>query len=305
MNIINKGRMKREEIIQKLREATGNKSINLPSLIEFGIENKTLTISLPSKCVCANMQTNESAFEGWAICLKAWLSDLIEKVFICWEPLNKGDLHYERFLYRVWKFTRTYDWAENGSIFTLEYYKDNLKYWVVNFPCNDANESPENEESILEGKYLTKHKDTYDVINQQLPVGIFKENIGKDKCVLPSGKSQIDIWSIKDDTLFIFELKKKDNMMVGIISELMFYVNIMNEIKHERIKYPNEASKSTHRDFDKLYNAFFNGAIKRIKGIFLTDQLHPLISEDVINLMNDSYLLRKENISYSYKPYSK
>ena len=135
------------------------------------------------------------------------------------------------------------------------------------------------------------------MINQQLPVGIFKGNIGKNNCVMPRGKSQIDIWDVQENTLFVFELKKKRNIMVGIISELMFYVNIMNEIKYDRIKYPNEASKSTYRDFDKLYNAFHNRAIKRIEGIFLTDQLHPLLSENVINLMNDSHLLRDENIS--------
>ncbi|NDV65148.1 hypothetical protein [Bacteroides sp. 224] len=302
--------MRNDEIVQKLREITKNGNISLSSSISFQIKDEILFIELSDEGVCANMQANESAFEGWALCLKACLPDLIKKVSISWDPLSekKEELHYKRFLYRVWKFAETYkEWVENGTLYSFDYCKESTEKWIINFPCNDASVDVESDEAILERDYITNHIE-YDVINQQLPVGVFDGSISKKNSIMPRGKSQIDIWALKNDTLYIFELKKDSNKMVGIISELMYYVNIMNDVKNGRINYPQEASKSKYRDFDKLYSAFLNGTIKHIEGVFLTDELHPLILHDVINLinlMNDSYQLRTEDhISYSYKPYS-
>lgn len=294
--------MENKEIIKKLRETTNNPNISLPSSINFNIENKILKISLSDKGVCANMQTNESAFEGWAMCLKAWLPELVEQVSICWNifSIKDDDLHYERFKYRVWKFIETYKWAENGTSFTYDYYKDNLKNWVVNFPLSIAKEDVKEEEAILEREFIDKYNANFDFINQQLPVGIFDETVSKDSSIMPRGKSQIDIWAIKDKVLHIFELKKNNNIMVGIISELMYYVNIMNDIKNNRISYPIDAEKSAYRGFNHLYTAFNQRMISSIEGHFLASELHPLISSDVINLINDSHLLKMEQITYSH-----
>lgn len=296
--------MNSKEIVRKLREVTQNQNISLPESNVFEISDKTLTIRISDKGVCANMQSNESAFEGWALCLKAWLPDLIEKVSICWNPASpkSNALHYERFKYRVWKFIRTYDWAENGSLYNMDYYGENLKNWVVNFPGDEADKEAQGEEAILERDYIANQKENYDVIDHQLPVGVFNSIVSKKSCVMPSGKSQIDIWALRGDTLHIFELKKPNNLMVGIISELMYYVNIMNDIKNQRIKYPQDAKQCAYRNFDVLYSSLTSNKIHFIKGHFLAEKLHPLISPAVINLLNDCHAQKMEHIEYSYMP---
>jgi len=294
--------MKNREIAFELRQITQNRNINLPESIDFELSDGILRVGISDKGVCANMQSNESAFEGWALCLRAWLPDLIDKVSIYWNPItHKSDLlHYERFKYRVWKFTNAYDWAENGSLFNMDYYEENLKNWVVNFPCNEADKDAQGEEAILEREYIVNRKEYYDVIDQQLPVGVFNSVISKATCVMPHGKSQIDIWALSGNTLHIFELKKPNNLMVGIISELMYYVNIMNDIKNRRIQYPQDAGLCEYRNFGVLYNSLCLNKIHSIKGHFLATKLHPLISSTVINLLNDSYTHKMEHIEYSY-----
>lgn len=294
--------MKNQEIVCKLRQISQNTSVNLPKSIDFEVLDGILSINLSDKGVCANMQSNESAFEGWALCLKAWLPDLIEKVLICWNPTTqKSDLlHYERFKYRVWKFIRTYDWAENGSLFNMDYYGENLKNWVINFPCDEADKEAQGDEAILERDYIISQKGNYDVIDQQLPMGVFNSVVSKSSCIMPRGKSQIDIWALRGDTLHIFELKKPDNIMVGIMSELMYYVNIMNDIINRRIKYPSNAKECEYRNFDILYNSLNSNKIHFIKGHFLAAKLHPLISPAVITLLNDSHIQKMEHIEYSY-----
>ena len=98
--------MTNQEIAFQLRQITQNGNINLPESIDFELSDGILKVGISDKGVCANMQSNESAFEGWALCLKAWLPDLIDKVSIFWNATTpKSDtLHYERFKYRVWKF---------------------------------------------------------------------------------------------------------------------------------------------------------------------------------------------------------
>ena len=294
--------MKNPEIVCILRQISQNTNVKLPESIDFEVSDGILRINLSDKGVCANMQSNESAFEGWALCLKAWLPDLIEKVLICWNPTTHKSnlLHYERFKYRIWKFIQTYDWAENGSLFNMDYYGENLKNWVINFPCDEADKEAQGDEAILERDYIANQKGNYDIIDQQLPVGVFNNVVSKASCVMPRGKSQIDIWALRCDTLHIFELKKSNNIMVGIISELMYYVNIMNDIKNQIIKYPPNAKECEYRNFDILYNSLNSNKIHFIKGHFLAERLHPLISPAVITLLNDSHIQKMENIEYSY-----
>ena len=295
--------MDNKDIAQELKKLTKISNVGLPSGIRFTIEDKTLRMDISKAGISANMQENNSAFEGWAICLKAWLPEKIQKVFIRWDtaaPFEKNkQLHYNRFQYRVRKFIETYAWAESGSSLDFNLSGENP---VVNIPTKPAKKSAEREEAKLEREFVAKHKETqtYDVINHQLPVGLFNTIKSDESEIMPRRSSQIDIWAIKNNILYIFELKYGKNKKVGIISELMFYVNIMNDIKNRVIQYPQNAADNKHRDFEKLYEAFGKGAIQTIDGQFLTEEIHPLISESVITLMNDSPVLRKEHITYSH-----
>ena len=63
-----------------------------------------------------NMQEDESAFESWALVLKYYSKDKIETVIIDWEDIpakeKDGTYHYNRFVYRLAKFSQSYDWVE-------------------------------------------------------------------------------------------------------------------------------------------------------------------------------------------------
>ena len=75
------------------------------------------------------MQTDASAFEGWAICLKAWLPEYISEVKIegerpSIEEKSKEERHYNRFLYRLGKFIEIYhSWASTTDDFEQEFKK--------------------------------------------------------------------------------------------------------------------------------------------------------------------------------------
>lgn len=59
-------------------------SAKLPSNIDVKISGDCLFINLKGKGVVANMQTDESAFEGWCIVLKAALPE-IGSVILDWD----------------------------------------------------------------------------------------------------------------------------------------------------------------------------------------------------------------------------
>jgi hypothetical protein len=276
--------MNKNDILKGLKVRTQKMRLRLPDDMDFEIQGDVLTITLSEKGVLGNMQDDPSAFEGWALCLKAWLPKLIKHVSIEWgAKASLNDLHYMRFLYRLWKFVGIFDWATTNS-YNFDNY--NSKGWVANFPKKEAKINAANGEAQLERDYVNNHKSEFDVMNHQLPVGIFKGYVAEKNGIMPRGGSQLDIWAIKDDELYVFELKKDDNSKVGIISELMFYCNIMDDLMTHRINYTDDAQNCTFRDFGKLYHSYKNRTIKKINGVFLTNKFHSLISPEVINLMN-------------------
>jgi len=303
--------MENKEIIKELKQITKIKSINLPSSIIFSIVENVLKVNL--KDVSGNMQEDKSAFEGWIICLKSWFPE-IEKVELHWEqPYFKKDiekysekeikkdknreLHYNRFLFRVLQFSKMYPWFSysEGKKKNISDFENILKNkLIINYP-NDIKRhsiSESKKEDIIESlfvneyKFLLKDKLLLSELNQQLPVGIFTGLKSENTRLFTGQKSAIDIWGSNGDELSIFELKYQ-NKKVGIISELLFYLGIMNKVFIKgTIKYPEKARDIKYRDFPKLYSKI--KTITKLKGYFLVDKdkLHPLIGNDVIKLIN-------------------
>ena len=118
-----------------------------------------------------------------------------------------------------------------------------------------------------------------------MPVGVFRDKVDKKHGLFPFGKSAIDLWAIKDDELWIFELKY-DNQKVGIISELLCYLWIMEDLCfHHRISYDLQKNISDKRGFDKFYSAVQKN-ISTIYGVLLVDKLHSAITPDLIDFIN-------------------
>lgn len=304
--------MKKEETVldylKKELEKRKVPSSDLPKSYDYEIDKrkKNLIIKLKASGLKANMQDNESAFESWAIILKFYLSDLINTVTIDWEEIDssvkEGEYHFNRFIYRVAKFAQTYDW-----VLLAKSIPQMPTILVCNYPNGGAAEKKEHaigSEGWIECNYVEKEKSHYDVINHQFPVGLFDYTVSKYTHFTTGQKSAIDIWAIKDRQLFVFELKKPGNIPLGIISELMFYINVMNDLLLHRIQYKDDgklekAIEKNHRGFGDFYNLYRSGRIDKINAVLLADQFHPLINSKLLEFINDSARYRYCNIHFS------
>ena len=297
--------MNKEQILKKLQAK--NKNLRLLTEMDFNIdEDKVLTIGMNKKGLTSNMQDDSAAFEGWAICLKAWLPESIDKVVINGDSSDdKNNQHYKRFLYRLKKFTENYSWVETTQEYKTEieevFPKENSNMYI-NVPRKEASEEATHCEAQLERAYCDKNKNSYEVMNHQLPTRIFNNiDIKEKNAVTPGGF--IDIWGItKDDILRIFELKLPTNTKIGIIPELMFYVNVMTDVLRHEINIP--PISKFFRSFDEIYKLYEKkGECKQIEGVFLADNFHPMIQEkqeEVLQIINNRKFADNISVSFSF-----
>jgi hypothetical protein len=314
--------MKNNEILNLLPKIKELKSVRLPSSINFSLEMKCLSVILSD--VTGNMQENKSAFEGWIVCFRSWLPSEIDKVELEWTPYvdKKKIEHYNRFLFRVLQFQKMYNWfsvskknISEVQSFSLIIQRPDL---VMNYPGSlkqssiSENKIEDKIESLFvsEQQKLLKTRLNLESLNQQLPAGVFIEKKSARTRLFTGQKSAIDLWGLSADELSIFELKYK-NIRVGIISELLFYLYLMDAVFiNGGIQYPEKANDANVRDFDKLFDIKFKKIkkFKKLKGYFLIDNLHPFIGDNAIKLINDG-LKTLGNISvqklyYNFDPVS-
>lgn len=314
--------MNRNELLKKLQESSKIKQVRFPRNMDFMLNNQILTIKLHASDLVKNMQTDSASFEGWAIVLKYYLPE-ISRVVIDWEnveprKLKNGSasaeqLHYNRFLFRLAKFIETYQWASVKTGKNVPIIPNGL---LCNYPTGESksifdhekklkesDKKISNDEYYLECDYVRRKKDEYDVMNHQLPVGLFVNKVSArvGNAYTTGRKGAIDIWAIKDSTFYLFELKKPDNKKIGIISELMFYTNVIAGLMSHEIMYDIDKVDENYRGFMDLYNAYKNNSIKRINAIMLTDNLHPLINDKIIDFINESNRWKELNVYFSRK----
>ncbi len=122
--------MNRDEILKEVRARAKINNLALPKHLQLEEQNGLVTLSLATvegsaPCgVTANMQQDASAFEGWAVGLKAVVPEW--NVCLKWaEPKNTADGHYQRFLYRVKKISTYY-----GDWFSIELCASSSAIWV-------------------------------------------------------------------------------------------------------------------------------------------------------------------------------
>lgn len=290
------------------------RSIKFSDYTDITIDNQTLTISICSKegknPIIENMQNDGTAFEGWAICLKCWIPN-IKKVILKWELPVKGliNVHYRRFQFRVSNFEKMFSWFSYDN----RHYQEitNFQNEFVGIQNNFGTRPPRRPQELGEKRVeydlvnietnqaLMQDKFEINRLNHQLPVGVKKNG----KPFFTCRASAIDMWGITNDkTLIIFELKyikdkeslgnKSMNIKVGIISELLFYVCVLNEIFKNNIGKP--ISKLNE---EKILYAT---DIKKIRGCFLANEYHPLLeNNNVLKLLNENSL-GIEFVKYNY-----
>jgi len=289
-------------------------TLKLPQYITFSIsEDKLLTIYIQEQnridkpeilnATCQNMQSDNAAFEGWAICLKAWLSEKIEKVKLQWdEPtFTEKDLykaewcHYNRFLFRCYKFMQAYDWfsIDSKNLKAIEDFQRRYNNLLIN-SSNKEGDKKSNDENAVEYEFVdpqrpdVKNKLTnwymVDHLHHQLHVGV-KAN---GKQLFTGRQSAIDIWGYDKDSLTIVELKyisnekSAKNIKVGIISELFLYASIMEDLSQGIISPEKDIQIPYEIDFFSELNTF-----RTIRAEMLSNEYHPLIEcPSVFKLLN-------------------
>lgn len=291
--------MDKIEILKELRKTTLISSLKLPKHLGLSSEKGTLFITLTENGLLGNMQTDASAFEGWAFAIKSICPEIAKKIVIQWKSPEKGNLHYNRFLYRAIRFEESYEDVEikpldDKSRDELEAIKSELKEWVINYPASDALSYAQKGEAQLERAILRHFSDDLQLTSgNQLPVGLFfkEKKATRENARTPHNGSQIDLWTLKDDTFTVYELKKDDNKMVGIISELMFYVNVIKDINQGIITYPSTAVEGINfRSFENVLKFLPSNTQLKIEGVFLSNELHPLLtfSNKLMELLNNN-----------------
>lgn len=289
--------MEKTEILNQVRKLCP--SARFPKKMGFSIKNDCLIITVAQDGLVSNMQTDESAFEGWAVCLKSLLPQYIQNVEIAGnvpDMMSANQLeHYNRFVYRLYKFCEIYQWAYTTD-FTNEVQRINSLQLVINVPLKDASQTASHGEAKYERIYCAENNDKFDAMDHQLPVHLFKDSISSANTITPG--SFLDIWSIIDGTLRIYELKLPTNTHIGIISELMFYVDVWTDIMLGKITIP---TTSRYRSFDQLVRLKNTNGCEQIIGIFLADRLHSLFAcqlSKVLSLLNNGCFGMKVSFDY-------
>lgn len=225
---------------------------------------------------------------------------------------TKHSGHYGRFLYRALRFFEQYkSWfsLEESLDRVVTKFKDNYLENKSVFLCNNVPDKEAGKNGKIEcyiealmaetGKEaflnsLKKAKNEEDInpkqqVYRQLPVGLFSGSVDDNRKVFTGGASAIDLWTLKDDALQVVELKA-DNKMVGIITEIFFYSNYMYDLlinEKFRSTKPNfNNGDSNNRGYDTLYIKAINKEIKKIEGFMLANEYHPLITPDVLDVLN-------------------
>lgn len=244
-------------------------------------------------------------------------------------PGRPAAVHYHRFLYRVMKFKEQFgDWfsldtelEQRVEAFQQEIEQQSITFWG-NRAENDAaklkvhKDSQQSEkrcEVCFSGNLTDDTDEKYDWSGQlvksgehifsQLPVGLFKTieaDFSKKHCIrteyafFTGSASAIDLWKLdaSGTEMTIYELKY-DNLMAGIITELMFYANYCHDMFVAKNRW--KPAEPVNRDLGKsgdyhdrgyhlLYDKY-KDKIDRVAACMLTDKLHPLIDKKVLDEM--------------------
>jgi hypothetical protein len=303
---------------------TGKTNIRFPRDIHVSVDPsaKMVELRLDKKNIIANMQSDAAAFEVWCLILKFWIKEYAGYSFMLrWDPPDKILCpHYQRFLYRVKKFSHHFGWLKLEGL-EIRCLKDSLidkgnviknapgkRVAVTAFdgcPLSIRDDRENDVETKIVSYSRVKEclaKITEvdpQTIDRQLPVGIFRDKVRKERKfeLFPAGKAAIDLWALGDKdnhlTLNIFELKKLQGYQktsVGALSELFFYTMIMADVQQGAIELEAKDNQKKHLRSSKKINAYL---------LIFEDNLHPLLSKDIINnIMNPNNKLHFGCITY-------
>lgn len=328
--------MANKEAVKILKDDLGVESLrSFPKNIHihYNDSEHILTMMLLPKAVglvkgdYVNMQDNAAAFEAWCFIIKAYtniknlkikldIDGVVNDRYVGEIPSNG---HLGRFLYRILKFKEQYGkWFVLSDV--LEAMRKNFADFLSSgeFVNNEPSKEAEDDEDALGtegyvekrfcdddslGKLILGFSGENVVMNRQLPVGLFKGEKSDATAVFTGKKSAIDFWLLCKNGLNIYELKA-NNKMVGILTEIFFYSNYMRDVCwHKSLETKQNVTIRNPQKTDRSYNKLCDGIenITKITGWILADEFHPLITDAVINIMNDNGI--ESELQYNKKQY--
>lgn len=265
----------------------------------------------------ANMQTDEGAFEVWALALRAAGARSVHLA------LAKGDVpaggHGGRFRFRVDGFLRLFsEWFRLAPdmpellpvICEPRLGPDGRRRFVLNRESEPRNPPTAFElfslalsETEIE-RLLAFHPDlsgrlgrTFRLrsVGNQLPVGLFEGDVGEGNKLFTGGKSAVDLWGVgqEGERLVLFELKKAGNEKLGALSELLFYSLLLHEVQTGMVRLPLPKQGVT-ADYLAIPSTTC------IKGYLLAPGFHPLLEGYdawVLNTLNSALAAQRQRIT--------
>lgn len=269
------------------------RSIRLPTANQITFEGTIdlVKVSLKNETCLANMQTDGAAFEAWCIALKVWCG--VREFTLEWDvpkdwPKGAKAGHYERFLYRAQRFGKMFHWfrvarPENlrdaGALNTDGRLFLNVARERAGEPTAKAGSEAWHEQQLLTKGLKTEFE--LEQLDRQFPVGLFKGEVSGANQLFTAKKSAIDLIGISSDTFWIFELKMGKNAKTGILSELLFYANVMRDsisvpgFPPAPFGYQQQISSGT------IWPEHVTKC-KRIKAVLLAEEFHPLVRDNSI-----------------------
>lgn len=326
------------EILELIQKECNSNNFN-PESIGLDAQGSTLVITLALKNGAKNnMQKNPACFEGWAIILKTYVIDKnpqkFDKVKLCCPNItlpsetDEGRFHFKRFLYRVLRFDEQYDWftidEKLADIITSSFKPLLQKHLVNNYPLSKAkgfNNKDEPSEHIVEcilskksAQNNSKTLHTYFnkigipndnlIIDRQLPVGLFENEVSEKTKVFTGRKSALDLWgfsSSNPNDFYVFELKY-NNQMIGTITEAFFYANYMHDLLDRNGAFTlSNNVKGNFRNYSTIYS-LKDKDINIIHAVMLLDRgsMHPAITTELLAVLNQG---SQKAIEYSVAEY--
>lgn len=308
---------------QRLKKAFGS-SLRLPGNVQFILENNERDCRIilnPQKVQTENMQTNANAFEAWAVALHIALNEsgmIILDVDGEFAPMEYGkNGHWGRFLYRALRFSEQYEWFILSYKVKVQVKKFkaymNSNVFTNNPPKGNAGiKEKHNNENAVEAMFVEniEFQKRFDflagnAVYRQLPVGLFrvtddisekrktyKYSYGEKTKIFTGKHSAIDLWTWDEDKFKVIELKNQ-NVMVGIITEIFFYTNYMYDFlasgKKQFVlnKYADFSEPENDRGYKNIYELWEKRGFKKIQGIMLADEYHPILNhQKVLEVLN-------------------
>jgi hypothetical protein len=304
--------MTTSEVLSSLKKATGCSGIRLPR--DMAISSQGGTLKIYASDPTENMQRDSSAFEAWIVAMKRWIPDMARRVEMDFEvptDLPRARLgiprtgHYNRFLYRMSNFSRIFpDWFSLGE---RAGEVAGFMAWLRSGSCL-LNHSLKERKSVAGSERQERSIESWLAFEggqedlcklwrldparlfNQLPVGLFREEIARDNAIFTRGGSAIDLWGIGGDgkTLHVIELKRGNNIGMGVISEMLFYTMVMYDARvaaDPLFEFGRYKNSSQTPDMIAMQNG--GRKFEHLHSHILAERYHPLFDDGVVELLNE------------------